>query len=775
MNPRLTAVLEYARRGWPVLPLHWPTPTGCSCGAPDCGEKAGKHPRTAHGLKDATQDPDVIRGWWERWPLANVGIVTGMRSGLAVLDIDTRHGGQEFLAQLESANCPLPPTPTVRTGGGGGHRFFRRPAQGLRNKVGVGGRPGLDIRADGGYVVAPPSVHASGRLYGWETPPDDAPLGELPAWFLRIALNGADRPTSAPGTTAAPAESIPRGARNSTLTSLAGSMRRRGMGEEAIRAALLVANAKRCAPPLPKAEVVAIANSVSRYELAKPPKLLKIYINPDAPRVIDAAEAALIAAGQEIYTRGRMLVEVSRDRAPKIPGLVRPPGAPAIVQIGQARLRELLAASAEWISTSRKDIEEPALPPSWSVEMLMSRPGWTFPEIALVSETPLLRPDGSVIDAPGYDETTGALYEPGHVTYPPVPARPSLDDARAAVEVLTDPFSDFPFIAASDRSAALAAILTLLARPAFTGPAPMFGVDAPVQGAGKTLLADVIGIIATARIPPKMPAPQDEAEAAKRVLSVALEGLRLVLLDNVTHTLRSAVLSAALTATEWRDRLLGRNVMIDAPLTTVWMVTANNATFASDIARRVVPIRIDPKTEIPEERVGFTYPDLRAHVEGERPRLVAAALTTIRAYHVAGRPPHGKPPMGSFESWDLLIRGALLWVGQVDPIEGRQRIRAESDVELDALRQALAAWHSTFGPAPMTVAVAVERAEKDGELAAALAEMAWCSIKELNGPRLGYSLRRVAGRIVGGLAFERQEGQTHGSARWAVKSVRCGP
>jgi hypothetical protein len=496
----------------------------------------------------------------------------------------------------------------------------------------------------------------------------------------------------------------------------------------------------------------------------------EIIIGPDIPRVVDEAESALLVVG-DLYSRGRVPVEVSHERARRYPWLTRPVGAPALVPLDEARLRELMADAARWM-VAKKDkktgekVRKPAMPPSWVATTLMSRPSSPFPEIAMVSETPMFRPDGTILESPGYDERTGALLLL-HETFPAVQEAPTLEDAKAAAIVLAEPFSDFPFAKPCDRSAALAAIMSMLARPAIHGPVPMTVADAPAQGIGKTLIADIIAIIATGRPAAKTPAPLDEAEASKQLLAIAIEALQIVLLDNLTGTLRSAVLSEALTATEWRARLLGRNQTVSAPLTTIWMATGNNCSFSSDIARRIVPIRLDQKIEHPEERVGFKHPALRAYVLAERPRLVTAALTVLRAYHVAGRPVHGKPPMGSFEAWDALVRGALLWAGEFDPLEGRARVRAEADVELEALRVALDLWSETF-PEAVTAAGAVEKAKNWPELQTALAELAGGDATKLSGTRLGYALRRVIGRIVGTKSFEKTDKTTKGATWWIV-------
>jgi hypothetical protein len=174
----LLAALAYAVAGWPVLPLHTPAPAGgCSCGRAGCAS-AGKHPRTRHGFRDASTDPARITGWWRRWPDANVGVRTGE---LVVLDVDGPEGARA-LAELETEHGPLPATRRARTGRGR-HLYFHAADREVASSVGRLGA-GLDLRARGGSVVAPPSRHASGRYYAWTCTVDLAPL---PAWLADLA------------------------------------------------------------------------------------------------------------------------------------------------------------------------------------------------------------------------------------------------------------------------------------------------------------------------------------------------------------------------------------------------------------------------------------------------------------------------------------------------------------------------------------------------------------------------------------------------------------
>ena len=253
---RLEFALRAAERGWPVIPLHWVKNGKCSCGAQDC-PNAGKHPLTAHGVKDATTDEERIRAWWRENPDANIGIAMGNGSG--VVDVDPRHGGDESLHQMEEEYGPFPDGPRARTGGRGQHLYFAVPP-GVTVKSRVGLRPGIDVIGEGSYVVSVGSVHASGRKYLWQhgKTPSQLPVPVCPDWLLDLISE--QRPSKPKGKNC-----IPEGQRNSQLTSLGGGMRKRGWSFQAIEAALLAENLERCQPPLDESEVRAIAASVSQY------------------------------------------------------------------------------------------------------------------------------------------------------------------------------------------------------------------------------------------------------------------------------------------------------------------------------------------------------------------------------------------------------------------------------------------------------------------------------------------------------------------------------
>ena len=304
--PPVEWALWYAARlGWRAVPLHHLESDGtCSCtpfGTTDSrtGERIicragspGKHPRPGGWEREATTDPAQIAAWWRRWPRAGVGVVTGRESAVVVVDLDARHGGEESLDLLEARHGRLPATVECLTGGGGRHLYFAHPGPGvpianLQDGSLFGG--GVDIRGDGGFAVAPPTLHASGRRYTWEwsSGPDTTPLAPLPDWLLRrltgprppavAAARDGGGPAGEPGgagsggearprlDTAAVLGGVPDGRRHVDLFRLASKLRWADVPQEVAERLVTEAGAK-CAPPLAEREAVAQARSAyGRY------------------------------------------------------------------------------------------------------------------------------------------------------------------------------------------------------------------------------------------------------------------------------------------------------------------------------------------------------------------------------------------------------------------------------------------------------------------------------------------------------------------------------
>jgi len=247
VTAHLQAALTYAARGWRVVPTWHLTPDGtCACRLGSACEHAGKHPRVKDWPRVASSEEDVVRGWWETWPDANVSIVCGRESGVFVVDVDPRHDGDASLQEYEeNTEYGMPATLTAATGGGGRHLFYAWPEDGEPVPSLVDWLPGVDVRGTGGQVVAPPSPHESGRFYtwsrGWEEGPARPP-GELVA-RIRAAYNGpGERESLPPG--ADILDGVPEGKRNVTLFRWACRLRRQ-LGDDRKAVEVLVREAGR--------------------------------------------------------------------------------------------------------------------------------------------------------------------------------------------------------------------------------------------------------------------------------------------------------------------------------------------------------------------------------------------------------------------------------------------------------------------------------------------------------------------------------------------------
>jgi hypothetical protein len=328
----------------------------------------------------------------------------------------------------------------------------------------------------------------------------------------------------------------------------------------------------------------------------------------------------------------------------------------------------------------------------WTVQALHTRGMWNgIRELTAVTDVPFMRPDGTICQTNGYDAATGVLLEM-QFEYPPIPEFPTQQDAYAAAMEILDLVAEFPFASNAGRAGFLAALVTVLARHAFEGPSPLFLFDANVRGAGKTLLSSVIGLITTGHPVPVTTYTKNQEELRKSITSTVMAGHQLVLLDNLEGTLGCATLDRALTSTQWRDRVLGGNQIVQLPMLTTFLATGNNVVLKADSPRRVIPIRLESPEERPETRSGFKRKNLLRSVRENRPHLVKAALIVLRAYWCAGRPDLGLGNFGGFEGWSQNPRSAVVYAGLPDPLGTLAEAHEAADETMEALRAVMNAW-----------------------------------------------------------------------------------
>ena len=276
------------------------------------------------------------------------------------------------------------------------------------------------------------------------------------------------------------------------------------------------------------------------------------------PGMVDSAETALMAQHDHggLYQRGGQIVRVIRLEAPQDGIIRRSAGSPLIVPLEPPGLVEAFTRAAEWVrwDARKKNYNSIDCPIIVGATYAARAGMWNLRPLTGIISAPTLRRDGSILERPGYDERTGLLFLGD--AFPPIPSKPSRDDAIAALEILTEPIKQFPFVEDCHQSVALSAILTALVRRSIK-TAPLFGFSAPTMGSGKSLLADVAAIIATGYPSPAMSQGHDETEDRKKLLASLTEGDSILLIDNVDRPIEGGVLCSMLTQTEIRDRAPG--------------------------------------------------------------------------------------------------------------------------------------------------------------------------------------------------------------------------
>ena len=253
------AALQYLAYGWSVIPLK-------------AGEKRPMVPWEF--FQRERPSTGQVQKWFEEYPDANVGVVTGAISGLVILDVDPAHGGEESLAELEQQHGALPDTVEALTGGGGRHLYFCHPGGTVHNRVGL--KPGIDLRGDGGLVVVPPSVHPSGQRYNWEVShhPADVRLAAMPPWLRDLAKSKEDsRGHPLRHWRNLVREGVAEGERNSGLASLVGHLLWHGVDRDVALELMLCWNLVRCRPPLSDDEVAGVVTSINKLHVQEQARL----------------------------------------------------------------------------------------------------------------------------------------------------------------------------------------------------------------------------------------------------------------------------------------------------------------------------------------------------------------------------------------------------------------------------------------------------------------------------------------------------------------------
>lgn len=410
----------------------------------------------------------------------------------------------------------------------------------------------------------------------------------------------------------------------------------------------------------------------------------QVQLHVDLSVVVDKAIEAWAPRDDNVYTRSGSLVSVvNQGGAVDVPVA---PETPRVLPLTPPGVSNRLMRFVRFIKKGTKGWVH-CMPTPRVVSELFARGEWPgVRPLVGITETPFLRPDGTVCQTPGYDEQTGYLYVP-NAEYPVVADSPTVTEAFAALEALQEPFTDFPFVSPESALAPIAAILTMLARPAVKGSVPCFAFDAATRRSGKSRLCDSVAIVTTGRGASRATFPEDEAELEKTLGGYALMGARLIVLDNVVRRLTGAPLDKVLTAVDDVDlRILGRTEIARVAWSAMLMCSGNNMTFGEDTLPRTILCRLESPHENPELRTDFRHPMLLDYLREHRARLVAAGLTILRAWTRLGiKADPDRYAWGGFEPWAWLVPPALCFAGGANVLEARPSADRAGDDVLAAL------------------------------------------------------------------------------------------
>jgi len=326
---------------------------------------------------------------------------------------------------------------------------------------------------------------------------------------------------------------------------------------------------------------------------------------------------------------------------------------------------------------------------------------------------PVLRPDGSLLQTPGYDPATGLFLAP-RVRLAPIPDQPDGDQVAAARVFLLDRLlGDFPWTGPADRANYLALMVSNILRP-FTRALTPFGlITATTQGSGKSILAEGIGLLYGQH---PLPWPDgDDAELRKAITAALAQPAGVFVFDNIREggLIRSPVLAQLLTATTWTDRRLGTSATVSAVNDRLWLATGNNLRLGGDMSTRAVLVSLDPKTARPELRTGFQIPDLPLWIRqpAHQRQILRALLILIRDW-IAADAPRSHHVMRQFTPWAAAAGGFLDHHGIDGFLTNTETVREMDDDDSD-WTVFLARWHHLFPGRRLTSAQLRASADPD--------------------------------------------------------------
>ncbi|GCE18664.1 hypothetical protein [Dictyobacter kobayashii] len=393
-----------------------------------------------------------------------------------------------------------------------------------------------------------------------------------------------------------------------------------------------------------------------------------------------------------IYVRHGQLVRIQRKED----------GTPFIDALTDATLKGILGRSMNFVKLMARGPVHVA-PPDNVVKDILTMGEWLFPPLDSIIEFPIFRPDGTLIEIPGYDAVTRSVYVPlPSLKIPPIPEQPTDEDIMNAQVLLDEAIGEFPYENEASHANAIGLMLTPLIRQSINGHVPLALIDATRPGTGKSLLAETVAFIATGRKAEMMTAPYDDDEWRKRIASTLSEGATIIIIDNIKAKIQAASLDTALTSSTVKERILGQSKNGVYAQRATWMATGNNIQIGGDLPRRSYWIRMDARTDKPWTRGGFKH-NLHEWVPEHRGQLIAALLTLARAWFAAGCPKATVPQMGSFQQWADTIGGILSHCWIEGFLSNLNELYEQGDDDAQQWAVFLRVWHDFYQNTPVLV------------------------------------------------------------------------
>jgi phage/plasmid primase-like uncharacterized protein len=510
-----------------------------------------------------------------------------------------------------------------------------------------------------------------------------------------------------------------------------------------------------------------------------------IIVDSKLPENVDQIEQKLIQNREcGIYQRSGMLVEVAHVE-PNLDRLI-----PIIKPLSIIRLVDVATRYIHFekfkTSTQNKEYLQVSCPEKLA-KTLMDRPNSKLPVLKGITNHPILRLDGSLLNKEGYDDATGLLYiKKSEDIFPEIPENPTKADALNSAREICKIFQDgtdndkdgFPFKNDESKSTVLSAILSSLMVNNIDC-IPVHSFSAPQKRSGKTMLADIVSIFATGEENSPIAYTGISEEESKKITALLLEGPRIICWDNVEYPFNINEINMITTGKSIQARILGQSKTVEFKTNALILVTGNNLIIKGDLIVRTLRCELEPEVESPGERKFNIYPP--AYIKQNRGVLVMHVLTILKAFIHAGCPDQGIPIWGGFEQYSKIIRGAIVWLGFADPYLTKLEIE-KSDEDKVCITKILINWYALFRDLYMDLndLLAKLRSNPSEEAIALLNNLfqlvsegrnAPKDIKDMNARILGNALRNKKGQIVGDLKLNSKDMGVKKPVMWCVTKI----